>query len=191
MFVLLQNLISLLFGDDTKMLRLGPIRDIFIILGVRITIAQLVAIVSSVLLCMVIWPLLRFTRTGIIYRSLSTNTELARVCGVHVDRVILLTFVVGSALAGFAGIVVGYDLDLTPRMGFNALLMGLVAAVIGGIGSIPGAMLGGIFIGLAEHLSASWLPTQWQDAIAFIILLVILIFRPQGFIGKKVRKATV
>ena len=103
----------------------------------------------------------------------------------------LLTFAVGSALAAVAAILNAYDTDMTPMMGFRALLAGIVAAIVGGIGSIAGAFLGGILVGLVQHGAAWVFPAQWQDTIVFAILILVLVARPQGLLGRPHRHARV
>lgn len=95
---------------------------------------------------------------------------------------------IGSALAGVAGILVALDVDMTPQMGMSALLMGVVAVIIGGVGSIPGAALGGLLLGIAQSLGVWHIHSKWQSAIAFGILLIFLMFRPQGFFGRPPRQ---
>jgi branched-chain amino acid transport system permease protein len=97
-----------------------------------------------------------------------------------------LAFAVGSGLAAGAAILISLDTDITPTMGFGALLLGVVAAIVGGVGSMPGAMLG-LLVGLAQHLGVWKLPTQWQDEIVFLILIAFLIARPQGLFGRPVK----
>ena len=101
------------------------------------------------------------------------------------------TFAIGSALAGIAGILVALDVDMTPTMGMNALMMGVVVVIIGGVGSIPGIALGALLLGFAQHFGVWKISSQWQDTIAFVILILFLLFRPQGFLGKKVKKVSI
>ena len=124
-------------------------------------------------------------------RAVANDPELASVSGIDSGKVILLTFALGSALAGVAGILVAFDVDMIPTMGMNALMMGVVAVIIGGVGSIPGIALGSLLLGMAQHLGVWFISSQWQDAIAFAILLIFLLFRPQGFLGKKIKKANI
>lgn len=102
-----------------------------------------------------------------------------------------MAFLLGSALAGAAGVLLACDADMTPAMGLRPLLMGIIAVVIGGIGSVPGAALGAILLALAENLGAWWISSMWRDAIAFIKLVVFLLARPQGFLGTPLRRAAV
>jgi branched-chain amino acid transport system permease protein len=113
------------------------------------------------------------------------------VIGIEVNRVYLVTFLMGSALAGVAAVLTSFDTGITPMMGFYALLMGVVAVIVGGIGNLYGAALGGLFLGLAQHLAVWLIGSQWQDATAFLIMVVFLSFRPYGFFGFKLKKAQV
>ena len=124
-------------------------------------------------------------------RAVANDPELANVSGINSNAVILWAFAIGSGLAGVAGVLIALDVDMTPTMGMNALMMGVVVVIIGGVNNIPGIALGALLLATAQHLGAWFIGSQWQDAIAFIILVVFLLFKPEGFFGKKVRSATV
>jgi branched-chain amino acid transport system permease protein len=190
-YIVLQNILSMVFGDDTKTIRSGMVEEGIHFIGARITPIQITIIGLSLLLLVSCFLFLKHTKIGRAMRAVANDPELARVAGIKSDKVILLTFALGSALAGIAGILVSLDVDMTPTMGMNALMMGVVAVIIGGAGSIPGVALGALLLGMAQHLGIWKISSQWQDAIAFVILLIFLLFRPQGFLGKKVKKATV
>lgn len=190
-YIVLQNVISMIFGDDTKSVRSGAAKEGFNVFGARITPIQILIICVSAVLVVVVALLLKKTKMGKAMRAVANDPELASVSGINSDRVILWTFAVGSALAGVAGILVALDVDMTPTMGMNALMMGVVAVIIGGVGSIPGVALGALLLAMAQHLGVWYISSKWQDAIAFVILAVFLLFRPEGFFGKKVKKATV
>ncbi len=189
-YIVLQNILSLVFGDDTKAIRFGMVEEGIHFFGARITPIQVTIIGVSLLLLVSCFLFLKYTKIGRAMRAVANNPELARISGIESDKVILLTFALGSALAGIAGILVALDVDMTPTMGMNALMMGVVAVIIGGVGSIPGVALGALLLGMAQHLGVWKISSQWQDAIAFVILLIFLLFRPQGFLGKKVKKVT-
>ena len=189
-YMVLQNIVSMIFGDDIKTIRSGMVEEGINILGSRITPIQLTIIAVSLFLLVCCFFFLKYTKMGHAMRAVANDPELARVSGIESDRVILSTFALGSALAGIAGILVALDVDMTPTMGMNALLMGVVAVIIGGVGSIPGIALGALFLGMAQQFGVWKISSQWQDAIAFAILLIFLLFRPQGFLGKKVNTAT-
>ena len=191
LYIVIQNVISAFFGDDTKTIRTWPVREGLSVLGARITPVQLIIIGCAVVLFAATILILKYTRAGVAMRALAANPELARVVGMDADRVVLYTFLVGSALCGAAGVLISLDIDMTPTMGLSALLMGVVAAIAGGIGSLPGAALGALLLALAQHLGVWKIPSQWQDAIAFAVLLVFLVFRPAGVFGARLRKVRV
>jgi branched-chain amino acid transport system permease protein len=191
LLIILQNLIPLLFGDATKTIRRGTFGPGYAIGDARITSIQLTIVGTSIALCFLTWSFLRFTRIGRQFRAVANDADLSTIVGVDSNKIILLAFVLGSILAAGAAILISLDTDITPTMGFGALLMGVVAAIVGGVGSIPGAMLGGLFVGILQQFGVLKLPTQWQDAVVFVILIVILIFRPQGFLGKRLRSTGV
>jgi branched-chain amino acid transport system permease protein len=190
-YIVLQNIISMTFGDDTKTLRSGIVREGLEFLGGRITPIQITIILVSILLLIACSALMKYTKIGTAMRAVASDPDLAVISGIDSDRVILFTFALGSALAGVAAILVSFDIDMTPTMGMNALMMGVVAVIIGGVGSIPGAALGGYLLAFAQNFGVWKISSQWQDAIAFIILLIFLLFRPYGFFGKKIRKVEV
>lgn len=189
--IVIQNSISLTFGDATKTLRIGGVREGLDVFGAHITPIQIAIIVAGIVLSVSLWAFLQYTMWGKMTRAVASDSELSAIVGMNKDWIVLSTFAAGSALAAVAGVLVGYDMDLTPTMGFRAILVGVVSVIVGGIGSIPGALLGGLFVGLAEHLGVWKLPTQWQEAIVFIILILFLLFRPQGFLGKPLRRAEI
>jgi len=191
MYIVIQNVISAVFGDDTKTIRTWPVREGLPVFGARITPVQIIIIAVAIVLFIATILILKYTKAVIAMRALASNPELSRIVGMDTDRVILYTFLVGSALVGAAGVLISLDIDMTPTMGLNALLMGVVAAIVGGIGSIPGAAVGALILALAQHLGVWKIPSQWQDAIAFGILLVFLIFMPSGVFGRRVRKVRV
>jgi branched-chain amino acid transport system permease protein len=191
LLIVIQNAISFIFGDDTKTMRGSVVTEGLSVFGARVTPIQISIIAVSVLLSTLCWVFIKYSNKGKAMSAVANDPELARIVGVQSDQVILFAFVLGSALAAIASILISFDTDMTPMMGFNALLMGVVAAIVGGIGSIPGALLGGLFVGMAQHIGVWKLPTHWQDAIVFVILIAFLLFRPQGFLGKSLKKAGV
>lgn len=190
-YIVLQNIISMVFGDDTKTIRSGIVKEGINILGARITPIQITIIIVSLLLIVSCFLFLKYTKIGQAMRAVANDIELARISGIESDKIILLTFALGSGLAGIAGILVALDVDMTPTMGMNALMMGVVAVIIGGVGSIPGIALGALLLGMAQQFGVWKIGSQWQNAIAFGILLVFLVFRPQGFLGKKIKKVSI
>jgi branched-chain amino acid transport system permease protein len=145
-------------------------------------------VVSAFVLMVVLWFLVNRTRTGKAMRATSFDREAAAMMGIDIDRVIVFTFVLASALAGAAGVLFAIAIPTSATIGFVYGLKAFTAAVIGGIGSVPGAMIGGLILGLAEAYSAGYIPgqagTRWTDLVIFSILIVFMIVRPQGLLGR-------
>ena len=149
----------------------------------EITIIYSRAIILAVsLLTMIgLYLLVRYSRLGKAMRSVAEDKDIAALMGVDVNRVIMMTFLIGSALAGLAGVLMGmYYLQIRPVMGFVPGIKAFTAAVLGGIGSIPGAMFGGYLLGLAEAIGVQFLPAVYKDVVAFSLLVLTLIFKPTG-----------
>jgi len=191
LYTLMQNIISMVWGDDTKTMRTGEVVEGHEFLGARITDIQIAIIIVSLVLIALVTQILTRTKFGKTLRALANDPELAQLSGVNSDRYILYAFAIGSFLAAVASIMIPFDTDMTPTMGFNALVMGVIAVIVGGINSLPGAALGGLFIGLVQNLGVYWLPSKWQDTIAFVILILFLLFKPYGILGKKPQKSHV
>jgi branched-chain amino acid transport system permease protein len=152
--------------------------------GVIVTNVKLTIFVVAVALMIGLNAFIQRTWTGKAMRAVSTNLDAARLMGINTDRIIRATFAVGSALAAAGGILFGLDqITINPLMGVLTGLKAFVAAVLGGIGNIRGAVLGGLLIGLAEQMTAGYLSPDYRDAITFVILIIILILRPQGLLG--------
>jgi branched-chain amino acid transport system permease protein len=152
--------------------------------NVKLPLLRIITIVSAFALMVVLWFMVNKTRTGKAMRATSFDREAAAMMGINIDRVIVFTFVLGSALAGAAGVMFALRVPTQVSIGFIAGLKGFTAAVIGGIGSIPGAMAGGLILGFAEAYSQGYISTKWSDLIVFSILIAFMIFRPQGLLGR-------
>jgi len=186
----LANSMQLLFGAtprnyDTFSLSNGALYLRGIDIGnVRLPLLRIITIGSAFLLMVLLWLLVNRTRTGKAMRATSFDREAAAMMGINIDRVIVFTFVLGSALAGAAGVMFALRVPTQVSIGFVAGLKGFTAAVIGGIGSIPGAMAGGLILGFAESYAQGYISTKWSDLIVFSILIAFMIFRPQGLLGR-------
>lgn len=184
-FILIQNLLQLIFGAQILTIRTGLVKEGHHILGAVITDIQITILVVSVCLCVALWLFIQKTKLGKAMRAVADDPLAASVVGINPEKIILAAFAIGSMLAGVAGILVSYETNIEPTMGMNAILKGIIASIIGGIGSIPGAMFGGLFLGLAENLGIWKISTGWKDCIAFVILIVFLLVRPGGIMGVK------
>lgn len=190
-YVVLQNVISMVFGDGSRIVRSWSIEKGIGLLGARVTPVQVLTILLGVTLLSGLAILLRTTKWGKATRAVVSDEELARVSGIGSGTVIVGAFALGSALASIAGILMALDVDMTPTMGLNALMMGIVAAIVGGIRSIPGVALGAVLLAIAEQVTTWAIGSQWQETFAFVILIAFMLFRPQGFFGAKPRTTTV
>lgn len=186
-FLLVEAIVLMLFGADVKSFGL-PVRRGMDIAGAIVTPVQLAILIIAPLVFLGLWLFLKRTRVGKALRATADNATIASTMGINVRLMTLLTTGIGSALAAVAGILVALEQNLEHSMGLGAVLKGLTAAVIGGIGNVPAAILGGLLLGLAENLGIWYLPSGYKDAIAFAILILFLLLRPQGFFGIKKRE---
>lgn len=157
--------------------------------GIVVNSQQIVILVVSILLMIILTYVVNHTMLGKAMRAASFDMDAARLMGINVDKIISFTFGIGSALAGAGGILVGvYYNSIDPLMGIMPGLKAFVAAVLGGIGIIPGAMIGGVILGVIEALVSGFISSTFRDAAAFAILILILLFKPSGILGKNVRE---
>lgn len=157
--------------------------------GIFIKYGDIVMIVTSVVLMILLHVIVKYSKTGKAMRAVSFDTEAASLMGINVNNTISATFAIGSALAAAAGVLMGvYFNTINPLMGIVPGLKAFVAAVLGGIGIIPGAMVGGFFLGLTEAFISGLGASTWRDAVAFLILILVLIIKPSGLFGKNTRE---
>ncbi len=157
--------------------------------ALRLTVKDLVVILSSLVVMIALYLFVTRTRLGKAMRATAQNATAARLMGINVDRVIAATFGIGGALAGFAAVIYGlYINTINYQMGYQNGLYAFTAAVLGGIGNIPGAVLGGLVIGLVRAFSDQFIGAQWQPAVLFGMLILILVFRPSGLLGTHARE---
>ncbi|MDR3271472.1 MAG: branched-chain amino acid ABC transporter permease [Peptococcaceae bacterium] len=189
MSIFLSTLMALLAGVNTR--RYPQVIDLqsYQVGPVRISSMQVIMLVVSALMMIALHLMVQRTKAGKAMRACSQDLEAASLMGINVNRIISFTFAVGSALAAAGGVMVGiYYNAVWPYMGTLAGLKAFAAAVFGGIGSIPGAMLGGIILGVLEIMGVAYISSSFKDAIAFGILILVLIIRPQGILGRKLSK---
>jgi branched-chain amino acid transport system permease protein len=187
-FIFIQNLIQLIYGAQILTIRTGPIKEGHHFLAAVITDIQIMILIVSCLLLVILWFFVQKTKLGKAMRAVSDAPIAANVVGINPERIIMYSFAIGSALAGAAGILISFETNIEPTMGFSAILKGIIASIIGGIGSIAGAVLGGLFLGLAENLGIWKISAGWKDTIAFAILIIFLLIRPWGVLGTKTEK---
>lgn len=157
--------------------------------GFVVNSQQILILVTAVVLMVLLTYIVQKTMVGKAMRAVSYDMDAARLMGIDVNKVISYTFALGSALAAAAGVLVGvYYNSIDPLMGIMPGLKAFVAAVLGGIGILPGAMLGGVLLGVVEALVSGFFSSTFRDAAAFAILIIILLFRPSGLLGKNIRE---
>jgi branched-chain amino acid transport system permease protein len=181
----LENAGQLIFGADPKFFpQIITKQDVISSGGIILTNQQLIVIAVSLFLMASLQLFIKKTKTGKAMRAVSFNREAASLMGISVDKIISITFMIGSALAAAAAILVALtNPKIEPLMGIMPGIKAFVAAVLGGIGNIPGAMLGGMIMGVAEVMVVGYLSSTYRDAIAFAILILILLFKPSGLMG--------
>ena len=185
--IFLNSLILAVWGADVK--TINTRNPVFDFIGARITLVQIIIIIVSVVLLLVLWLLMKKTKLGKAMRAVADNKDVAQTVGINPERIYSYTFIIGSFLAGVAGILIGIEQNLFPTMGLSLVIKGFTGAVIGSLASVPGAVLGSFILGLVENIGIWWLPSGYKDAIAFVLLFVFLLFKPSGLLGVKVREA--
>lgn len=181
----LQAIIAILFTSQFQTLSgaLGRTR-VFEIFGAAITDVQLAIIVIGAAITVGLALTLKFTRFGKAVRAIGDDREVSEIVGINTKKVIGGVFFIGSAIAGLAGILFGLDTGIEPTMGLGLLLKGVIASIIGGIGNVYGGVLGAFLLGFVENFGIWQIPGAWKDAIAFVVLILFLLFRPGGILRK-------
>jgi branched-subunit amino acid ABC-type transport system permease component len=182
--------VMIIFGADIKTFNL-PARRGFQIGPVFITPIQCIIIVSSLFSMVCLYFLLTHTKLGKAIRAVADDISLAEISGMNSNLIISAVFAIGSALAAASGALIGMDTNLQPTMGFIITVKAFAAVVLGGLGNVYGAIVGGYLIGVAENLGVWYIPPVWKDTIAYGILILMLFFRPAGIFGKEETQATV
>ena len=185
---LLENGAQLLFGADQK--SMDPLITGSVMLGqINVSYVAIVTILVSVVIMILLSFVVNKTKAGKAMRAVSEDMGAAQLMGISLNRTISMTFAIGSALAGIGSVLYlcAYT-QASPTMGSMLGIKAFVAAVLGGIGSIPGAMIGGFTIGILEALVAAIGFSMWKDAAVFLVLIIVLLFKPTGFLGKKIQE---
>lgn len=184
----LENYAMLTWGPETQSFPKVINNQIHNIIGIRISSLQIIIILTTIILVSILTYVVNYTRMGRAMRCVSQDMDASKLMGINTNRIVYFTFALGSALGAAAGILVGlYYNAVYPMMGYVPGLKAFISAVIGGIGSIPGAMLGGLIMGVSESLGAAYISSGYRDVTAFIILIVILLVKPEGLLGKGIK----
>lgn len=184
LLLLLQNVLPLFFGDGIIALPGTMFRgDSIHLWSTRVTRVEIVIIALAVSVTGALLATLRYTDLGLKMRALARDRDLSRTYGVRPERVLITTVIAAASLAGAIGILSAFDSDLTPTMGFRAVLLAAVAAVVGGSSSVLGVFVGSLLLAGAQQGVALSLPVQWQDTVVFTCLIVFVLWRPYGIFG--------
>ncbi len=189
--IVLQNLAAAIFGTDPQPFPVPAFlrRDIYEVGGVILDSLQIYMFVLSILIMIGLDLYVNHTRVGKAMRATKINKQVAPLMGINLDTIISLVFAIGSGIAALGGIMVGiYYNAVFPTMGFIPGLVAFTAAVLGGIGNIRGAMIGGMLIGILENLGAGYISSGFKQGIAFLVLIFLLLFRQEGILGKAERE---
>jgi len=187
MLIFMENLIQVIAGPNTITIPSYVSTQPFTLAGASVTPMQVVMLVTSLGLMALLTLLVERSRFGRAMRTLASDHEVARLMGVDVDRVIVIAFALAALLVGVAGILVSANYGIAnPTFGDQTGLKGFTAAVLGGMGRIPGAVIGGFALGLIESLSTLVIPTAWTTAVSFAVLILFLALRPTGILGERV-----
>jgi len=183
--LVMRNVVVLFWGHDshfyTRELQIG----VELLPGVRMLPDQIFILGLTLVVVVSLHLFLTYSRTGMAMRATAENPQLAQVCGIEVDAVMRWTWILSGALAALAGVFAGLTPQLHPEIGFNLLLALFAAAILGGTGSLAGAVIGGLVVGLAENLSVLFISAGYKTAMPFLVLLAVLLVRPQGLFGEK------
>ncbi len=184
-FTCLQAFLAILFTSQFQTLG-GNAGDIvtYTIGGGIITEIQAIIVVSVLVIMVLLGVFLKKSLFGKSVEAISDDEHVAKIVGINTEKIISIVFVIGSAIAGLAGILVGFDTGLEPTMGMNLLLKGVIASIIGGIGNVYGGVLGAFLLGFVENFGIWKISGEWKDAIAFGLLIVFLLVRPQGILKR-------
>jgi branched-subunit amino acid ABC-type transport system permease component len=180
--IILRNSIEMVWSSEPRRLSASG-GEAIAVAGVRITVVQIAIILVSLLLMVAIHLLLTRTVLGISMRATASNSALALSSGVNTERVVMWTWIIGAGLTAIAGVLIGLNTVIRPSMGFGLLLVMFAAVILGGIGDPYGAMLGGLAIGMAQEVSVAFISAAYKPAVAFTIMVVLLLWKPEGLRG--------
>jgi branched-chain amino acid transport system permease protein len=186
--IILQNLIMIVWGPRYQAYPAKLIPNVHLqIAGMNLTLLQLLILGVSFLLMVVLYFVIQKTTWGAAVRATALDRDTAALMGINFNRVIRFVFTLGPALGALTGVMVGmYYRQISFTMGWNYGLKAFTATILGGIGNIPGAMFGGLILGVLEMLGSAYISTAWKDVFVFLILILVLIFRPNGLFGEKI-----
>ena len=191
LLIALQNSLSMVYGDGMMVLSGLPTATGYHLYGVNFSGLQLLRLLVSVVVILAVYAVLRLTRAGKMIRAVSCDSALAEITGLNVRRIVQGVFLLGSALAGLAGVLIAMETSIRPNMGLHVFLMAVVGMVIGGTNRIAGVVCGCVVVAMLRNFALWWFPAQWADGAAFSAMIVFLLVRPRGFLNGNRGKATI
>lgn len=186
LLMILEGAALYLFGTETKWFLMPWSRGVLTFGGISLQVQRLVVILGTAAVMTALWLFIKKTALGAALEATAQHREGAQLCGIKVSRISAMAFVVGTALAGIAGVLIGPAVLLMPTMGMGPLLVAFSAIIFGGLGSIPGAVLGALLLGLIESLASGYISATYSLIFVFGIMIVMLLFRPKGLLGREV-----
>jgi branched-chain amino acid transport system permease protein len=184
--IVLQNFAIYVFGGQQFSFPETIHQELYHFGPITISSVQIFILGIAIALMVALWLFIERTKLGRAMRAVAENHETAALLGVNVDRVVLITFIIGSGIAGIAGVLDGLkNSSVSPFMGLGASVKGLIVMLLGGLGNVPGAMIAGLLLGMIEILSAAYIGTTERDFFSFLILILILLYRPTGLFGAR------
>jgi len=185
LILIFDNVAVLLWGDKSKRL-ISPFENLSLNLGeASIRVDWLIAILIVIIILIALLFLIKKTKIGMAMRATSQRGQTSMLMGINIERIYVLTFALGAALAGAAGVLYGIIFPFDPYVGSLPTIKAFAIIILGGLGSIPGAVIGGLLYGIAEQIAVITLGSIWRDAVAFAVLIIVLVLRPEGLFGKR------
>ena len=191
LLTLIENLLAIIFAPDPLRMDVGWLAEAVQLGPVFLTRLHLLSVATAILGFLALMAFLKYSLWGQAIRAVSSSPEMARTVGIDLRRVHLLTYAVGSAISAPAGILLSMDVGVEPYRGTTFVLLASVAVIMGGIGSIPGALLGALFLALLENLGVWKIASEWQSSISFGAFLIFIVVRPRGLFGRKIQSAEI
>jgi branched-chain amino acid transport system permease protein len=185
LLILLESIVIILFGQEVRRIEYIKVIRGIEFLGAIITPLQIIIFIISIIILIIFLILIKKTKIGKTIRAVSENKDVAEIVGISAEKIYTKSMIIGSVLAGVTSVLVGLEGTIYPSMGTNLMIKGFAGSVVGGIKSIPGAILGSFLLGFAENFGIIYLPSSYKSAITFFILFIFLIFKTDGILGIK------
>jgi branched-chain amino acid transport system permease protein len=184
LLMVIDNMLMIVFKPDQLIIP-TQYHQVYTISGITITSLRLYLLICSIVLIALLYVFIHRTKTGKAIRAVAQNSEASMIVGINTSRITTIVFGLGSALAASAGVFMGALFALFPTMGTQSVMKGFAVLILGGLGSFPGAIVGGVLIGLTESIGSMLFSSSNKDLYAFVIMIVIMVFKPQGLFGGK------